>query len=356
MSTYQISVLECDGIGPEIVRSAVAVLRAATAEGPALELTTLPAGLEAIPVYDDALPASTYAALQASHGWIVGPHDSESYPERHRMRRSPSAVLRHDFTLYANIRPARAFPNVPAMTPDIDLVVVRENTEGFYSDRAMFKGSGEFMPTPDMALAVGLFTRQGIERIAHTAFQMAMTRRKHVTLVHKYNVFRLSYGLFLEVCREVAKQYPEVAVDDFHIDAMTAQLVRQAGRFDVVLTTNMFGDILSDLTGELSGSLGLAAGLNAGETHAMAQAAHGSAPDIAGKNAANPTAMILSTALLMRWLANRYEDAAAHAAGERMERAVAQTLSAGVRTRDLGGEASTEAFTAAVVEAVRADS
>ncbi|MEK7216198.1 MAG: isocitrate/isopropylmalate dehydrogenase family protein [Chloroflexota bacterium] len=349
MARYRIGVLECDGIGPEIVKSSVSVLTAATGDGPALDLTPLPAGLSALQGLGKALPVDTITALEQCHGWIMGPHDSESYPVSEHTKRNPSAELRHRFDLYANIRPARAYPNVPALAPTMDLVVARENTEGFYADRNMFLGSGEFMPTPDVALAVGLFTRRGAERIARTAFQLAMARRKKVAIVHKFNVLRLTYGLFLETCREVAKEFPEVEVEDFHVDNMAAQLVRRPGRFDVILTTNMFGDILSDLTGELSGSLGLAPGLNAGDTHAMAQAAHGSAPDIAGRGIANPVAEILSTALLLRWLADKYQDVSARTAAERMERAVVRTLESGVRTGDIGGTANTETFTGAVI-------
>lgn len=352
MARYRIGVLECDGIGPEIVRSSVRVLEAAAGDGPSLDLTPLPAGLSSLHSHGQTLPSETITALEQCHGWIMGPHDSESYPVGERLKRNPSAELRHRFDLYANIRPARAYPNVPALAPTMDLVVARENTEGFYADRNMFLGSGEFMPTPDVALAVGVFTRRGAERIARTAFKLATVRKKKVAIVHKFNVLRLTYGLFLETCREVAKEFPDVEVEDFHIDNMAAQLVRRPGQFDVILTTNMFGDILSDLTGELSGSLGLAAGLNAGDTHAMAQAAHGSAPDIAGRGIANPVAEILSTALLMRWLADQHQDAAARATADRMERAVLQTLELGVRTADIGGTANTETFTAAVVSAI----
>jgi 3-isopropylmalate dehydrogenase len=216
----------------------------------------------------------------------------------------------------------------------------------------MHAGAGEFMPTPDVALAVGVFTRHALERIASSAFRLARTRRSKVTAVHKANVLRMSYGLFLECCNGVAAQFPDVEFDHYHIDAMAAHLVRRPGDFDVVVTTNMFGDILSDLAAELTGSLGLAGALNAGDEHAMAQATHGSAPDIAGKGIANPTGEILSTALLMRWLGERHEDAAVTAVAGRMERAVEMALES-VRTPDLGGTATTRAFTSAVIDCLR---
>ena len=343
--------MECDGIGPEIVKATLRVLEAATRQGPSLDLVPLSSGRSAIQSHGDPLPESTIAALAECDGWIMGPHDSESYPPDMQSR-NPSGLLRRHFDLYANFRPAKTYPGVRSLAGSADMVVVRENTEGFYADRNMFIGSGEFMPTPDVALAVGVFTRKGARRIAETAFRLARSRRRLIAVVHKHNVFRLAYGLFLEETRAVAASYPDVTAEEYIVDAMTAHLLRRPGHFDVILTTNMMGDILSDMTAELTGSLGLAAGMNAGDTHAMAQAAHGSAPDIAGKGVANPTGIMLSTAQLMRWLADRHEDPPALRAGERIEAAIAATFEAGIRTRDLGGTAGTDEFTAAVVERV----
>jgi 3-isopropylmalate dehydrogenase len=291
-------------------------------------------------------------ALAGCHGWLLGPHDSASYPAAERERRNPSGELRHHFDLYANVRPARGWPGVPAVAPQADLVIVRENTEGFYPDRNMHIGSGEWMPSPDMALSVGVFTRRAARRIAGVACQLAMQRRKRLTIVHKANVIRLGTGLFLEECRAVAAGYSDLAVDDYHIDAMAAHLVRRAADFDVIVTTNMFGDILSDLTGELTGSLGLAPSINAGDDRAMAQAAHGSAPDIAGQDRANPVGMILSAAMLCRWLGEKYDDLALRSVGELINGAVERTLSTGTRTLDLGGSAGTVAFGAAIIDEV----
>lgn len=307
-------------------------------------------GLEAIRLHDSALPEQVKDELSRCHGWIAGPHDSAAYPPEHQEVRNPSGEMRHHFDLYANIRPARNLAGVPAMVADTDLVIVRENTEGFYPDRNMVAGAGEFMPTPDLALSVGVFTRRAAERIAHAAFRLAMTRRKRVTIVHKANVIRYGAGLFRDVCREIGSEYSEVAVDDYHVDAMAAHLVRRAPEFDVIVTTNMFGDILSDLTAELVGGLGLAASLNAGDEHAMAQAAHGSAPDIAGQDVANPIGEIHSLAMLFRWLADRHEDARLTQAADRIEGGVEQALVDGVRTTDLGGDVGAVAFTQAVIE------
>jgi 3-isopropylmalate dehydrogenase len=276
--------------------------------------------------------------------------DTASYPYAAREKLNPSGELRRRFDLYANIRPARAYPGLPAMSPKMDLVVVRENTEGFYADRNMAWGIGEFMPTPDVALAVGKFTRQASERIARTAFTLARQRRRKVAIVHKANVLRKTYGLFLETCRDVGKEFPDVAVEDYHIDAMAAHLVRRGGDFDVILTTNMFGDILSDMTAELAGSLGMAPSINAGAGRAMAQASHGSAPDIAGKGIANPVGMILSASMLLAWLAGERQDDAAREASQAIDQAVAAALTGGPRTRDLGGTASTSEFTSGILQ------
>jgi 3-isopropylmalate dehydrogenase len=352
--TYRLGVLLGDGIGPEIVPAAVAVLDAALTGVAPVEWVELPLGRSAIDEHGTAIPESTLAALAGLDGWILGPHDSAAYPEPHRSQLNPSGTIRKHFDLYANIRPARAFEGGGAVVPGTDLVIVRENTEGFYADRNTVAGTGEFMPTPDIAISMGIITRPAVERIARSAFALAERRGKRVTIVHKANVLRLTTGLFRDVCREVAADHPDVTVDDFHIDAMTAHLVRAADRFDVIVAENMFGDILSDLAGAIAGSLGIAPSINASDTHAMAQAAHGSAPDIAGQDTANPVAMILSGAMLLDWLGAKHDDAHLTEAAARVERAVAAAIAAGTRTRDLGGSATTTGFTEAVVAEVRA--
>jgi 3-isopropylmalate dehydrogenase len=225
------------------------------------------------------------------------------------------------------------------------LVIARENSEGFYADRNMYDGSGEFMPTPDLALAVAVVTRPAVERIAHVAFQLARDRRKHVTVVHKANVLKMTTGLFRDICLDVGQTYEDVMIDDFHIDAMMSHMIKDADLFDVIVTENMFGDILSNLAAEIAGSLGMAASLNRSETQAMAQAAHGSAPDLGGKNVANPIGMILSTALLLAWLAVRRNDAVLHRLSRDIESAVSEAIRRGYSTADLGGTASTSDFT-----------
>lgn len=354
MTNYRIGVLYGDGIGPEITKATIEVLKASTekAGGVNFEFVDLPMGWEGIEKHGDPMPQLTKDALKETHGWIMGPHDSAAYPAIHKANRNPSGELRHYFNLYANVRPAKTMAGIKSVAGEADLVIFRENTEGYYSDRNMYIGTGEWQITPDVVVSTGVFTRKAIERIAHAAFKMAMQRRKKVTIVHKANVIKLGTGLFLNVCREVGKQYPEVSVDDFHIDAMAAHLVRRTNFFDVVVTENMFGDILSDLAGELVGSLGLAPSINTNDDQAMAQAAHGSAPDIAGKNIANPVGLMLSTVMFLDWLGSRHQDEQLLKVARIMENGVFSTLANGIKTRDLGGNASTTDFSQAIVERV----
>lgn len=341
----RLGLIDGDGIGPEVVGAARAVVDEALAASGAAAVDWVPLsiGHRALGEYGTALPQQTLDALAELDGWILGPHDNASYPAEHRV--APGGAIRKHFGLYANIRPARAFPGVRAAAPDIDLVIVRENSEGFYADRNMFAGTGEFRPTEDVAMSVGVVTRRACELIAHEAMRLASTRRKRVTIVHKANVLPMTMGLFRDVCYEVAHQYPGVRVDDEHVDATAAHLVRAPGDFDVLVTENLFGDILSDLAAELSGSLGLAASLNCSADRAMAQAVHGAAPTLAGRNRANPAALQLSSAMLLHWLGIRRADPVLTQAAERIERAVATTLEAGIATADLGGLASTSEFT-----------
>jgi 3-isopropylmalate dehydrogenase len=347
---YRLAVLNGDGIGPEIVPASVKVLDTAmeAAGAPAIDWAELPLGRTAIDSHGIAVPEETLTGLNDVDGWLLGPHDSAAYPEPHRSALNPSGTIRKHFGLFANIRPSKAFPGGNAIVEGTDLVIVRENTEGFYADRNTFAGTGEFMPTPDVAIMHGIITRAATTRIAHAAFQLARSRTRQLTIVHKANVLKMTTGLFRDVCREVAAQYPDVTVNDFHIDAMTVHLVRRANKFDVIVTENMFGDILSDLAGEVAGSLGIAPSINSSDTHAMAQASHGSAPDIAGQNIANPIAMILSSAMLLRWLGAKFSDDKVLHAAELVENAIEATVLDGTTTKDMGGTAGTSDFADAV--------
>ncbi|MFG1706968.1 isocitrate/isopropylmalate dehydrogenase family protein [Nonomuraea sp. M3C6] len=353
---YRVGYMLGDGIGPEIVPAArLTVERAvAVAGAPPLEWVELPMGASALEEHGSPMPAANKKILAECDGWLLGPHDSASYPKEwlERLERPPGGELRHFFDLYANLRPSRNRPGVSGVVGGVDLVTVRENTEGFYVDRNMVRGSGEFMPTPDTALVVGVFTRKAIRRIAVTAFELARTRRRHVTVVHKSNVIPLAFGLFVEECEAVGRDYPDVRLDAYLFDAMTAHLVRHPQDFDVIVAENMFGDTLSDLAGELVGGLGMSAALNAGDDHAMAQAAHGSAPDIAGQGISNPVGMMLSSAMLLTWMGTKHADPRLHEAATRIENAVDLTLENGPRTGDLGGSATTVEFAEAVEAAI----
>jgi len=356
----RIVVMEGDGIGPEITAATLRVVRALDGVFKlGLAFKPVSIGLAALRAQGTTLPPAAVEAATAADGVILGPVSHNDYPPLAEGGLNPSGELRKRLDLFANIRPAKSRGGLPPRCGSaVDLVIARENTEGFYADRSMFLGSGEFMPTADLALSVRKITRAGSTRIARTAFALAERRRRKVTAVHKANVLRVSDGLFLESVRAVASRYPGVDYEERIIDAMAALLVRDAAAFDVIVTTNMFGDILSDLAAEISGSLGLAASLNAGEAHAVAQAQHGSAPDIAGQDRANPASLIGSAAMLLGWLGDRRSDdrftRAAAAIEEALERAIAAPQ---WRTRDLGGPLGTKAFgdrVAALVEEVAA--
>ncbi|WHU49150.1 isocitrate/isopropylmalate family dehydrogenase [Gordonia sp. L191] len=350
----RIGVMDGDGIGPEIVPVARDVVSAAgELVGIEFVWVSLPLGLSAIETHGRPVPEETLEALDDLDIWILGPHDSAGYPARFATDLTPGAIIRKRFGLYANLRPCRAIPGVGALAPDLDVVIVRENSEGFYADRNMAVGSGEFMPTPDVALAVGVISRAATERIAHQACRLAGERSGRLTIVHKANVLRLTTGLFRDVCREVARQYPGLVVDDKHVDAMAALLVRRPGDFDVVVTENLFGDILSDLAGELAGSLGTAGSVNCSDTVVMAQASHGAAPDIAGRGVADPIAIIASAAMALRWWGTRHDDGRMLAAATAIDTAVGDSVAAGARTPDLGGTATTADVGRVVVDHLR---
>jgi 3-isopropylmalate dehydrogenase len=300
------------------------------------------------------LPEGVIEATRLADAVLLGPGGMAAYPPVSEGGINIPGTLRKRLDLFANIRPARSRPGVPMAHPGLDCVIVRENTEGFYADRSLFHGHGEFMPTPDVAIAVRLITAQASRRIAEVAFRLAETRRKHVTVVGKRQVLQTTDGLFVREVEKVAAAHPGVTLREMHIDAIAAELYIRPSAFDVIVTTNMFGDILSNQANALAGGLGLAAALNVGDTHAAANAGHGSAPDIAGQGIANPAGMILSSAMLLRHLGLRSGSAAYTGAAEAIEDAVDLVLGqAETRTGDLGGQAGTNGFTGAVCRAMR---
>lgn len=351
-----ILVLPGDGIGPEIVGATIDTLRAADRIfGLGLRYETAAVGFEALKTTGTTFPDTVLERALAVDGIILGPVSHNEYPPIEKGGLNPSGELRKHLDLFANIRPARTRAGLPVRGGyEFDLVIVRENTEGFYADRTMFLGPGEFMPTPDIALAVRKVTRAGSRRIAEIAFALAAQRRGQVTAVHKANVLRVSDGLFLECTREVAKRYPSVEYNEKLVDAMAALLVRDPTKFDVIVTTNMFGDILSDQASEIAGGLGMAASLNAGTDHAFAQAQHGSAPELAGRDIANPTSLIGSAAMLLLWIENCRPGKRFGEAGRAIEKALDDTLHvAAYRTSDLGGTLGTKAFADRVAQTLK---
>jgi isocitrate/isopropylmalate dehydrogenase len=352
----KILVLPGDGIGPEITLATLEVLNAVdTTFSLGLEIETHDIGLATLKSQGTTLPPEVLKKIPKVAGVILGPVSHYDYPSRQDGGINPSAELRVAFQLYANIRPSRSRPDLSILRHPMDLIIVRENTEGFYSDRNMFAGSGEFMPDPDMAFSIRKITAKGSTRVARAAFELARRRRKRkVTAVHKANVVKLSDGLFLREVRKVAQSYPDVSLDELIVDATAALLIRDPERFDVIVTTNMFGDILSDEASELSGSLGLGGAINVGDEICVAQAQHGSAPDIAGKDLANPTSLILSAAILLDWRGRRDGDNRLVEAAAVIEGAIDQALgNTATRTRDIGGQLGTAAFGAAVCAAIR---
>ena len=353
----RILVLPGDGIGPEITEATLDVLAAAERRfALGLELVHDEIGFAAWEKTGSTCPDAVLESARGCDGVILGPISHLDYPPRDQGGVNVSAAFRVKLDLYANVRPARTRQGLPAPHGPMDLVIMREATEGFYPDRNMVKGTGEFMPTEDVALSVRKITAFACERIARRAFELAMRRRKKVTAVHKANNFILTDGLFLREVRKVAAEFPEVELEEMIVDATAARLVRSPGHFDVICATNFYADILSDLASELAGSLGLAGSINAGEQLAAAQAQHGSAPDIAGQDKANPSSLILSAAMLLDWLGERHDRPAYREAAAALDAAVDDCIAdPATRTADLGGNVGTRAFAAAVAAGLEAD-
>ena len=348
----KILVLPGDGIGAEITQATLAVLDCANAKFKlGLEWVHDEMGEVTLKKEGTTLPDRVLETARKCAGVILGPVSHLHYPPRDKGGINPSGEFRVKLDLYANVRPAKSRMGVGLTGKPVDLVIFRECTEGFYADRNMFMGIGEFMPTEDMAMAVRRVTAKCCERIARRAFECAMGRRKKVTAVHKSNVLIISDGLFLREVRKVAKDFPDVELDEKLVDAMAALLVRDPSKYDVIVTTNMFGDILSDEASEISGSLGLAGSVNAGDNLCVAQAQHGSAPDIAGQDKANPTSLILSAAMMLEWMGQRHKSKPLADAAKAIEAAIDSALNnPATRTADLGGKLGTQAFAKAVAE------
>jgi len=351
----KIGILEGDDIGLEVVPETIKVMCAAAAKAKlAIDWHPVPIGRKALDELGNTLPPGTLDKLDTLDGWVLGPIGHQAYPRDNPNSINPHPILRRHYDLFANIRPSKSYPGVPCIYKDVDLIIVRENNEGFPPDRNVHLGYGEFRPTPDMTIGIRVITREGSRKVARAAFEIARTRpRKLVTAVHKDTVFKMACGMFAEECRTMAQAYPDITFNEVLVDTMAAKLVMKPQQFDVIVTTNTFGDILSDAASALVGGLGLAPGLSAGPERAMAQATHGSAPDIAGKGIANPYAMIMSGQMLLGWLGHKHQVSAALRAANLMERATESVVKAGaVLTRDMGGTASTREMGDAIAAAV----
>ncbi|AGM43012.1 isocitrate dehydrogenase [Aeromonas hydrophila] len=333
MSKRKITVIPGDGIGPSIIESAIQIL---THAGCDFEYEYADAGLVALEKHGELLPQATLDLIEKNKVSLKGPLTT---PVGGGFT-SINVSLRKKFNLYANVRPVLSFKGTRSRYDNIDIITVRENTEGMYS------GAGQKRSDDNKsAEAMSIITREGAERIVKFAFELARQEgRKKVTIIHKANILKSTSGLFLEVAREVASRYPDIQSEEMIVDAACMNLVMYPERFDVMVTTNLFGDILSDLCAGLVGGLGMAPGANIGDGAAIFEAVHGSAPDIAGKNIANPTSVILASIQMLEYLG--MQDSA-----ERIREAVRATIESGDRvTRDLGGTASTSEFTQSIIE------
>lgn len=324
-----------DGIGPEQVDASRGILYTLpNLYGFDVEYLEVEAGDGCKARRGVALPDETLNVLKESHACLKGPVGETAAEVIVR--------LRQIFDLYANVRPIKSYPTpIPPLKGDVDFVIVRENTEDVY--RGL-----EFKPTPDIAVCLRVISRKACERIVRYGFDLARKRKRKVTIVHKSNVMKVSDGLFVEVSRVIAKDYQDVSLEEMYVDAAAYHMITNPRRFDVIVTTNMFGDILSDEAAALIGSLGLAPSANIGERFALFEPVHGCAPDIAGKGVANPCSLILSASMMFVWLGERYGVEEAVKAGLALEKATIQALSEGFATPDLGGRYTTSEVAGAV--------
>ena len=339
----KIGILPGDDIGHEVVPECVKVMKAAASRsGLAIDWQTLPIGKHGHDQYGNTLPAITEKALWELDGWIMGPIGHAAYPRNDSTWVMPP--VRKKYELFAAVRPSRSYPNIKSIHQDVDIVFVREISEGMLYSETVVAGAPEFRPNDDITVAMRVITRKGSNRVAREAFEIARTRkRKKVTAAHKEPVYRLACGMFAEECRKVARDYPDVKFEEAMIDTISMKLVMAPQQYDVVVTSNQFGDILTDIGAGLVGGLGLAPGLCVGERQAMAQATHGSAPDIAGRNIANPYAMIASGQMLLAFLGRRHNEPKATAAAGYMQAAIDKVVTEAKHlTQDLGGRSSTQ--------------
>jgi len=326
---YKIALIPGDGIGPELTETTLCVMDAVQEKFHLdIEFAELEAGDACLAKHGVALPEETVNIIRSSHACLKGPVGETAA--------DVIVKLRLMFDLYANIRPIKSYPNCPCLRSDIDLVFVRENTEDLY------KGF-EFMLDRDTAIGLRVITRRGSERIVRKAFDLAIRRnkKKRVTAIHKKNVMKVTCGLFAEVSRQVAKDYPSIAFDEQYVDAASMRLIKEPQNYDVLVTTNVFGDILSDEAAQVIGGLGMAPGANIGDAFGLFEPIHGCAPTRVGKHTANPCSMIFAAKMMLEWLSERHDDQLCMKASEAIEAGVIQALQKKLTVLDLGGKLKT---------------
>ena len=334
---YKISLITGDGIGPELSESAISILNAIHDKlDLKFDITKLSAGDKALSETGKALPDETVDTIKNSDVCLKAPVGESAA--------DVIVVLRRMLDLYANIRPAKSYPHMPALRDDIDMVIVRENTEDLYTGKEFSLG--------DSAVALRIISEAASKRIAKYAFEAATQRNtmKKVTCVHKSNVMRVTDGLFAKSCIEVSLDYPDIKFEEMYVDACAMNLIRQPEKFDVVVTTNLFGDILSDESSQVVGGLGMAPAANIGDNFALFEPVHGAAFDIAGQNIANPSSFLLSIKMMLDWLGNKHNDSKCTEVGTKLESTIFDLVKSGVKTKDIGGDMSTVEFTKRIVD------
>ena len=334
---YKISLITGDGIGPELSDSAISVLNTIQEKyGIEFEISKLIAGDKALEQTGKALPDDVVENIKNSDVCLKAPVGESAA--------DVIVVLRRMLDLYANIRPSKSYPHMPALRDDIDMVIVRENTEDLYTGKEFSLG--------DSAVALRIISEAASKRIAKYAFETAKQRNsmKKVTCVHKSNVMRVTDGLFAKACIEVSKDYPEIKFEEMYVDACAMNLIRQPEKFDVVVTTNLFGDILSDESSQVVGGLGMAPAANLGDDFALFEPVHGSAFDIAGQNIANPSSFLLSIKMMLDWLGAKHNDQKCFEMAKKLESTIFDLVKTGIKTKDIGGDKTTTEFTKQITD------
>ena len=334
---YKISLITGDGIGPEIAESVNSVLDAINDNfGIKFDIKKLEAGDKTLKDSGVALSNDVFQAIKNSDACLKAPVGESA--------KDVIVYLRRMLDLYANIRPAKSYPNMPSLRNDVDLVIVRENTEDLYT--------GQEFETEGAAVAMRIISEKASRRIAEYAFTTAKQRnmQKRVTCVHKSNVMKKTDGLFSNSCSSVAKNFPEIELEQMYVDACAMNLIRQPQEFDVIVTTNLFGDILSDESAQVVGGLGMAPAANIGDNFALFEPVHGAAFDIAGKQIANPSSFILSVKMMLDWFGNMHNDKKCIDVGSKLEESVIGLVKSNIKTKDIGGAKTTKEFTKELIQ------